>query len=279
MIIFKKAEDLQQYIDSEKKRKAIIGFVPTMGALHDGHISLLQHCTTDNDVSVCSIFINPTQFNNPEDFKKYPVTIEKDLEQLLANGCTALFLPSVEEVYPKGHQKKQYNLGELETLLEGRYRPGHFQGVCEVVDRLLSLVQPDRLYLGQKDYQQCMVIKKMIEDEYNGNIELKTVPTVREKSGLAMSSRNMRLNGEQQQQAAQLYQTLLFTKNNILEKDPTTLEQIATKRLSEQGFMVDYVAIANSQTLQPVLQKEEPKVALLAASINNVRLIDNLILS
>ena len=160
MIIFKQQEPLSKYIEDQKKQGRKVGFVPTMGALHDGHLSLVSEARSANDVVVCSIFINPTQFNNQDDFKYYPVTIEKDIEQLISAGCDILFLPTVEEVYPPTWSKKHFDLGPIENILEGFYRPGHFQGVCMVVHRLLDIVQPGRMYLGQKDYQQCMVIKK-----------------------------------------------------------------------------------------------------------------------
>ena len=158
MLIFKEAAELSSYLKNPK-----IGFVPTMGALHEGHISLVQRAKKENEVVVCSIFINPSQFNNADDFNKYPVTLEKDTEHLIEAQCDILFLPSVDEMYPSSHVKKTYPLGPIENLLEGKYRPGHFQGVCEVVDRLLEIVNPYQIYLGQKDYQQCMVIKKLIQ--------------------------------------------------------------------------------------------------------------------
>ena len=162
MVIFKEAEALSKSMGSDKNNGKKIGFVPTMGALHPGHLSLVKTSKQENDITVCSIFVNPTQFNNPEDLKHYPVTIEKDIEALLQVDCDILFLPPVSEIYPSYYQKKHYELGPMETILEGKFRPGHFQGVCQVVDRLLTIVDPDHLYLGQKDFQQCMVLKKMV---------------------------------------------------------------------------------------------------------------------
>src|ERR1700680_422785 len=164
MIIFKKAKDLQNYLEicrqkdqSQPGQQTGIGFVPTMGALHDGHISLLKTSAKENQISVCSIFVNPAQFNDPNDFKQYPSTLEQDIYKLEMNGCDILFLPNVEEIYPDGIDKRRYyDLGYLETILEGEFRPGHFHGVCMAVEKLLDLVQPDQLYLGQKDYQQCL---------------------------------------------------------------------------------------------------------------------------
>ena len=163
MILFKQAGAITEHLQRQKNIGKTVGFVPTMGALHEGHLSLINQCRSGNDITVCSIFINPTQFNNPEDFKHYPVTLSMDIEQLVASKCDILFLPSTSEIYPPAYLKKNYDLGSIEHNLEGYYRPGHFQGVCEVVDRLLDIITPDNLYLGQKDFQQCMVIKKLLE--------------------------------------------------------------------------------------------------------------------
>jgi len=197
MILFKRSEDLQQWVLEQKNKGQITGFVPTMGALHEGHIQLIKACRSMVDQTVCSIFVNPVQFNNPEDFEKYPVSIEKDIQMLHEAGTDVLFLPSVEEIYPQGKTGLEtYDLGPLETLLEGRYRPGHFQGVAQVMSRLLKLVQPDHLFMGQKDFQQCLVVQRLIEIMHLP-VQLHTVPTVREADGLAQSSRNRRLTAEQ----------------------------------------------------------------------------------
>src|SRR5690348_11900589 len=164
MIIFKKALALQNKLKQLKKSKEKIGFVPTMGALHDGHLALIEQSKSVDTTTVCSIFVNPTQFNDKKDFEKYPVTIENDIYLLEKSNTNILFLPSVDEIYPEGLATNfSYDLGFLETILEGFYRPGHFQGVCRVMDKLLNIVQPDDLFMGQKDYQQCMVIKRLIE--------------------------------------------------------------------------------------------------------------------
>lgn len=280
MIIFKKAGQLTNHIQIQKKEGKTVGFVPTMGALHDGHLSLIETSRSSNDLTVCSVFVNPTQFNNPEDFKHYPVTIEKDIEQLIASKCDILFLPSADEIYPPGHVKKQYELGAIETVLEGYYRPGHFQGVCEVVDRLLQIVQPDNLYLGQKDFQQCMVIKKLIqligkEEE----IKLNIVPTVREKDGLAMSSRNLRLNAEQRQLATSIFKELTTIRQELNERSFNELKQSAKEHLTNKGFLVDYIEIANADDLSSATNTSQKLVALAAASTGSIRLIDNLLLN
>ena len=165
MIIFKEAKNIHEYIQSKKESGLSIGFVPTMGALHKGHLSLINKSKSAETLTVCSIFVNPTQFNNPEDFQKYPITIEEDIKLLEMNGCDILFLPSYAEIYPHHFLAKNYELGKIETSLEGASRPGHFQGVCMVVEILLSIIDCDTLYLGQKDLQQCLIIKKLLELE------------------------------------------------------------------------------------------------------------------
>lgn len=280
MIVFKKAESLSLYLSQKKKSGRQIHFVPTMGALHAGHLSLISAAKADNAVTVCSIFVNPTQFNNADDFKHYPITIEKDIEQLLAAECDVLFLPVQDEIYPHNYAKKFYQLGPLQTVLEGHYRPGHFQGVCQVVDRLLQLVTPDHLYLGAKDYQQCLVITKLLSIiGKDKEIMLHIQPTLREEDGLAMSSRNLRLNEEQRKKAAALYQTLLFVKANIQTTAITDLENAAKAQLTAEGFKVDYISIADAQTLQPTTPQTPNKIVLAAAAIGNIRLIDNVLLN
>ena len=194
MIIYKESAALNIKLQKIKSEDQKIGFVPTMGALHAGHISLINDSREMGNTTVCSIFVNPTQFNDQKDFEKYPVDIEKDIYLLEKAGTEILFLPSVKEMYPEGLTTLyQYDLGFLETILEGFYRPGHFQGVCRIVHKLLNIVQPHHLFMGQKDYQQCMVIKRLITD-YSINTQLNIVATERENSGLAMSSRNLRLS-------------------------------------------------------------------------------------
>jgi pantoate--beta-alanine ligase len=215
MLLIKDIKTLKKHLSSYTDAGKTIGFVPTMGALHDGHISLVQKAITENDISVCSIFVNPTQFNNKKDYNKYPITLDADIAKLEKAGCDILFIPTVEEMYPCGQNNLYYALGSLETILEGKYRPGHFQGVCMIVDKLLAAVMPKVLYLGRKDYQQCMVIGKMMElRQYK--IRLDICDTVREKEGLAMSSRNMRLNEVERKQALRIIESLMFIKNKML---------------------------------------------------------------
>lgn len=282
MILFKEAAALKKYVESLKNLGKTIGFVPTMGALHDGHISLIKSSNEKCDVTVCSIFVNPTQFNDPKDFEKYPVTISNDILILEENSCDVLFLPAVMEMYPAGTTlNKKYELGPIETLLEGKFRPGHFQGVCQIVDKLLNIVKPSYLFMGEKDYQQCLVIKKLVELE-NLPVEVIVVKTYREENGLAMSSRNLRLNEVQRKKAVSISAMLNYIKNNYTTIPLLQLQQTVNKRLLEDGFeKVDYVAIADPNTLEPVAEitQASKAVALIAASIGNIRLIDNKVLT
>ncbi|MBL7703531.1 MAG: pantoate--beta-alanine ligase [Ferruginibacter sp.] len=280
MILFKKAGDINTWLMKSRKAGKNIGFVPTMGALHQGHISLVQASKKAGSISVCSIFVNPAQFNDSKDFDNYPSTLEKDIDALEKAGCDILFLPSVTEMYPGGtYNAKTYNLGYLETVLEGKYRPGHFQGVCLVVHRLLNIIPADDLYLGQKDYQQCMVIKKLVEVE-KMNTTIHICPTLRESGGLAMSSRNMRLTAEEKKQALKIYETLSFIKNNIKPGNLNQLKQNAVNNLAVAGFKVDYVEIADAGNLEIINEWDghTKPVAVAAAFLGDVRLIDNLLL-
>lgn len=283
MILYKKIADLRKWLDVQQKKGGDIGFVPTMGALHQGHISLIDASKKENAVIVCSIFVNPTQFNDPKDFEKYPNTIERDIEMLETAGCDVLFLPSVKEIYPDGITHKQkYDLGYLETLLEGKYRPGHFQGVCMVVNRLLNIVQPDNLYLGQKDYQQCMVITRLVEIiGQSAKIKVNICPTLREADGLAMSSRNMRLTESERKTASIIYNCLRQIKKDLRPGDTEPIKQKAIAVLSKSGFKPDYVEIADAHTLSLIHEWDgkQQLVVLIAAFLNEIRLIDNMLLT
>ncbi|MDN3656464.1 pantoate--beta-alanine ligase [Ferruginibacter paludis] len=281
MIIVKKITDVQQFLAKRNAKQKSTGFVPTMGALHDGHISLIKAAKKETGVVVCSIFVNPTQFNDPKDFEKYPVTIESDIYLLEKAGCDVLFLPAVAEMYPQGLQTSlHFELGFIETILEGEFRPGHFQGVCQVVYRLLEIITPDKLFLGQKDFQQCMVIRKMAATFFPG-LDIIICPTQRESSGLAMSSRNKRLSDADKITATAIFETMQYVKNNIQPGDLNLLQQKAVRQLTAKGFRVDYVTIADVFTLrlQESWDGEEQIVVLVAAFLNEVRLIDNLILN
>jgi pantoate--beta-alanine ligase len=281
MLIFKSIEQIQAYLRSISDEGKQIGFIPTMGALHEGHISLIKTSQQQNDITVCSIFVNPTQFTNAVDLEKYPRTTEKDIEILHDNCCDVLFLPEVTEMYPNGQVlNKKYDLGFAETVLEGTSRPGHFQGVAQIVERLLDIIAPHRLYMGQKDFQQVAIIKRLLNLK-NFRAELIAVPTMREPDGLAMSSRNKRLTEPQRNQAGLIYQCLISIQTKqglqpfgIIKKE---CEDILTKK----GFKPDYVALADAETLEPLndYQADRKIVALIAAYIGDVRLIDNLMLA
>jgi pantoate--beta-alanine ligase len=252
-----------------------------MGALHDAHIGLVNHSAAACDITVCSIFVNPTQFNDPGDYSKYPVTIEKDIKKLSGANATVLFAPSVAEVYETGTTDlERYDLGYLETILEGQFRPGHFQGVCQVMSRLLKIVQPDRLIMGQKDYQQCMVIRRLL-DILEMDTVLETCETLREKDGLAMSSRNMRLTEDQRRKAPLIFQTLTSMRTQITKGDLGAIKQNAAAKLADGGFRVEYVEIADARTLRPLGEWNGDilLVALVAAYLGEVRLIDNMLLN
>jgi pantoate--beta-alanine ligase len=282
MIIFKYADQLRQHIDQNRRNGEKIGFVPTMGALHDGHLSLLKKSKEETSLSVVSIFVNPTQFNDPKDFEKYPVTVDQDIYKLEAAGCNLLFIPGINEIYPEAAaRKKQFDLGYLDQIMEAKFRPGHYNGVCMVVEKLLNIVQPDHLYLGQKDFQQCMVIKKLVEIMgVDKKINIRICPTVREEDGLAMSSRNLRLKPEERTKATTIYRTLVFVKENLNKYPLADLKQKAIQKLEEQDFKVDYVEIADASTLKPLNEWDSKHhcVILAAAYLNEVRLIDNLVL-
>jgi pantoate--beta-alanine ligase len=279
-MLFKKITELTAFLNQKKNAGDTIGFVPTMGALHQGHISLINNSKQQNQVTVCSIFVNPTQFNESKDFEKYPVTLEKDIDILEKSGVDILFLPSVKEIYPTGLiNRPQYKLGYLETVLEGKYRPGHFQGVCQIVHLLLNIVQAHNLYLGQKDYQQCMVIKKLVA-LIKLNINVVICTTLRESDGLAMSSRNMRLNEQERKLAVKISETLLLIKKEIKPGNTRYLKERGIEYLSAEKFKVDYLEIATADTLEIVenWDGKQPVVALVAAYLNEIRLIDNMLI-
>ncbi|HXB08188.1 MAG TPA: pantoate--beta-alanine ligase [Puia sp.] len=277
MILIKKAGDLSPWLEKQRVNGQTIGFVPTLGALHEGHISLITISKKTTALTVCSIFVNPTQFNDPRDFQKYPVTLEKDIPMLEKAGVDVLFLPDVSGMYPGGTQNLEtYDLGPLETLLEGKYRPGHFQGVCQVMRRLLEMVRPDHLFMGSKDYQQCMVIQRLL-GLMGLPATLHRCPIVREADGLAMSSRNIRLDPTQRANASAIYRALTAIKSGYPVLPVPTLIGNAIHNLEAAGFRLDYVSIADALSLEPVPgPSPSGAVALIAAFLGDVRLIDNM---
>lgn len=284
MIIFKRAADLAAYLEKQRAAGQKIGFVPTMGALHQGHISLIDISKKTTSLTVCSIFVNPTQFNDPKDFQKYPITIEKDIVLLEKAETDILFLPDVGELYPTGTTDlEHYDLGQLETILEGEFRPGHFQGVAQVMQRLLNIVRPNDLFMGSKDYQQCMVVQRLLQ-LMSLPATLHRCPILREPDGLAMSSRNVRLDPDQRSRAAAIYTALQTIRAGWPKPSgsaqPAAIGPLvaqARKILEEAHFRIDYVAIADADTLLPY-DGSGDAVALIAAFMGEVRLIDNMVL-
>lgn len=282
MQVFQTIPEIQRYLlNINQLERRTIGFVPTMGALHEGHLSLIRAAKAKTALTVCSIFVNPTQFNDKKDFEKYPIQLDKDLEMLLEAKCDVVFVPNVEEIYPHGTlEKTTVDLGYIGKTLDAEHRPGHFEGVLQVVKRLLDIVQPDFLFLGQKDYQQCMVLTKLVE-HYHIPVHLEICPTLREKDGLAMSSRNARLNSEERIAAVKLSQALFYTKEHIREQPISALIGTQLQILAEDTLIhVEYLTVVNGKTLEPVnlYQEEIPLTALIAAKVGQVRLIDNVII-
>jgi pantoate--beta-alanine ligase len=277
MRTFQQISALRAYLRGIREEKRTVGFVPTMGALHAGHLSLMQRAKADCDIAVASIFVNPTQFALNEDLDAYPRDIQQDLQMAANLGVEALFMPDVEEMYPQGFQT-WIEVSELTTLLEGEHRPTHFRGVATVVAKLLSLVQPNITYFGQKDYQQFLVIERMVRD-LNLPVAIQMVPTARENDGLAMSSRNAYLTPEERVSATVLHRALNLANEKVLagEAHPAQLQNaIATLIQSEPCATLDYVALVDPDTLQPVNSLAERVTLLaLAVRIGNTRLIDN----
>ena len=276
MYLFRRSADLQKWLQTVRGHHRTIGFVPTMGALH---LALLRNSLPVDSSIICSIFVNPTQFNDAADLKKYPRTPARDIELLALNGCDALFMPTLEEVYPQNVDTSvAIELGQLDRVMEGKFRPGHFGGVVQVVHRLLELVQPDRLYMGQKDFQQLTIIREMIR-QLKLPVELIMVDIEREADGLAMSSRNVQLNRRYRQIAPVIYQTLQRVRNNREEKRVPEWKKWAIRHLEEAGLRPEYCELVDGDTLQPVafFSDSDYVVACAAAWAGNVRLIDNVI--
>jgi pantoate--beta-alanine ligase len=277
MKIFNTASELTDYILSIKKSNQKVGFVPTMGALHQGHLSLIEAARKDCDKVVCSIFVNPTQFNNPEDLEKYPRTEEQDIQMLKEAGCDVVFLPSVAEIYPQGVAYEAPALGAILHVLEGHFRPGHFEGMMQVVEILLRIVRPDKLYMGLKDYQQYLIVCKMVA--YLGlPVEVKGMATVREADGLAMSSRNVRLSAEGRKKALKIYEALRAVKEMPGDKNFAEMEASGRKIIEQaEGAEIEYFSIADADTLLPPDTTTKKMIILAAVWIDGVRLIDNLV--
>ena len=279
MEVFTSAQSLRLFLNQQRSQGKSTGLVPTMGALHQGHISLLDKANSENEISVCSIFVNPTQFNNPEDLAKYPRTLEADLALLTTANCSVVFAPTAEEMYPES-PVMTFNFGTLETVMEGASRPGHFNGVGIVVSKLFNIIQPDKAYFGQKDLQQVSVIKRLVTD-LSFPLDLVICPTVRETSGLAMSSRNQRLSEEEKVSASHIYRILSLAKEKILSGGSI---ELARKEAVDQfsalpEFTLDYFEIVDLNTLLSLtsLKSDGTNAICVAVFLGPVRLIDNLI--
>ncbi|MEQ8362354.1 MAG: pantoate--beta-alanine ligase [Cyclobacteriaceae bacterium] len=281
MEIFEEIEPLRAFLKGKRQALKSIGLVPTMGALHDGHLALIRASKAENEVTVSSIYVNPTQFNNKADLDKYPRTREEDIKLLLAEGCDVLFAPQNAEMY-SGYQSMAFDFGTLDKVLEGKFRPGHFSGVALVVSKFFNIVQPDRAYFGQKDYQQFQVINRL-KEELKFSIKLQSVPIVREKSGLALSSRNQRLSEQDKKNALFLYETLHDAKGQLLKGAPfSKIRTEAEARVKKYDRVkLEYFELANKYTLVELEDANDFKngILLIAAFVSDVRLIDNMLLA
>ncbi len=274
MLHVSKIAEVKTFLEENSGRS--VGFVPTMGALHEGHLELVKRARTENERVSCSIFVNPIQFNNPEDLEKYPRTLEHDLELLESAGCDLVFVPSVEEMYPEPVTEK-YDFGLLEQVMEGKYRPGHFNGVAVVVKKLFEIMAPGRAYFGEKDFQQLRIIQEMVSKD-SLPVEIVPCPTVREADGLAMSSRNRRLSEPERAIAPHIYRVLTEVRKKAGRTEVEDLKSWAISQLTGSGFVVDYFEIADARYLQPLREWREgvPARAFTACFLGNVRLIDNM---
>lgn len=277
MKVIRTVAELKLKITAEKGLGHSIGLVPTMGALHAGHISLIERARTENDIVVVSVFVNPTQFNNPDDLRTYPRTEDADCEKLIAAGVDYAFIPSVEEIYPEP-DNRVFNLGPVAEVMEGPMRPGHFNGVAQIVSKLFSMVEPNRAYFGEKDFQQIAVIRRMVELE-GFNLEIIDCPIKREDDGLAMSSRNVRLTPEQRAIAPNIASTLNASLDYALSHSVTETKQYVIDTINTFPQMdVEYYEIVNAATMQPINDWDEAQLAVGCITVycGEVRLIDNI---
>ena len=282
MPVFNSNADLIAYLKSINNEYFTIGFVPTMGALHQGHLSLMKQSLSENDCTVVSIFVNPTQFNNPEDLAKYPRTLEEDLKKIThLNAEILVFAPTIEAIYTGKPKSDFFDFDGLENQMEGKFRPGHFNGVGTIVKRLFEIVTPTNAYFGEKDFQQLQIIKKLVSKN-NLNINIKSCPIFRESNNLAMSSRNALLTSKEKQEAAILYKTLVDAKTKFKTTSANTITKWVQKTFEKNpDFKLDYFQIADEARLLPCLRKNKDKKyrAFIAVFVNNVRLIDTISLN
>ncbi|WP_313099371.1 pantoate--beta-alanine ligase [Epilithonimonas sp.] len=278
MQVFYDKDSFSKYIDSQKEQNNSIGFAPTMGALHAGHISLYEEANKDNDIVISSIFVNPTQFNNAEDLEKYPRTVENDIEKLQNSKLVdAVYIPKVEDIYPNGMERKHYNFGGIENEMEGAARPGHFDGVGTVVEELFRQVRPDNAYFGEKDFQQLKIIEKLV-DILDLGIKIHGVKIHREKNGLAMSSRNMRLSEAEKEASSVIYQTLKKVDDWFRVVTIPEIKSRVEKIFERDDMVLEYFLIANEDTLKEAdfFSEDENYRAFIVVNVDQVRLIDNM---
>lgn len=280
MKIFHTTKDLKTHLSDIKAQGKSIGFTPTMGALHKGHLSLIEASNKSCDVSVCSIFVNPTQFNNEGDLVNYPRKEKEDIQKLESVNCNILFLPSVEEIYPQENEKYHPPVkGKIVEVLEGEFRPGHFNGMMQVVERFLRIIEPDKIFMGLKDYQQYLLVDKMTK-ALKLKVEVIGVPTEREIDGLAMSSRNLRLKTDERKKAVAIFEALSMVKDKVNQLSINELEEKGLEYIKEKvGNKPEYFAIVDADTLLKPTEKTKKLIALTAVFVGDVRLIDNLILN
>jgi len=279
MKIFSGIRDVRDYLQKEQTSGKTVGFVPTMGALHEGHLSLISRSKAENNITVCSIFVNPIQFNNKSDLEKYPRNIKEDLSILENAGCDVVFTPDEEEMYPGGiAEKLDINFGTLDKVLEGKYRPGHFNGVAIVVKRLFEIIHPQKAYFGKKDYQQLLIVRSLVT-ALQLPVEIIGCPIIRENDGLAMSSRNMRLSIGERQIAPRIFEILSTMREKAGSMPLKEIKKWATRKIEEHPFFrVEYLEIADAETLTPISTWKEKKngIILVAVYLGDIRLIDNL---
>lgn len=278
MKIIRLKTELLTYIEALKPGGKSIGFVPTMGALHDGHKALIMQSVAENDITIVSIFVNPTQFNNPADLEKYPRNLERDAEMLEKVGCDVIFTPDATEIYDNDELNGcfDFDFAGLDTVMEGKFRPGHFNGVVQIVSKLFKLVQPNKAYFGEKDFQQLAIIHHMVKT-MNFDIEIVDCPIVRESTGLAMSSRNERLNGEQRKKAVEISKVLFESRNFATQLSPVELTNWVVEKINNvEGLSVEYYEIVSSTTLQTLNTWSDSAVGCIAVFCGEVRLIDNI---
>jgi len=279
MILIKTVTELQQKLNIFRELGSV-GFVPTMGALHSGHLSLVERAAHENKTVVVSIFVNPTQFNDAGDLERYPRNLEADMKLLEPAGCQLVFAPAVDEVYPEPDTRK-FDFGELESVMEGKHRPGHFNGVAQVVSKLFNMVKPDKAYFGLKDFQQLAIIQAMVK-QLNLPVQIVACPIIREKNGLAMSSRNELLSAVERENASVIFKILTEAKKQTSQKSVQELTLWIAENINKNRFLsVEYVEIVNNENLQPVRSWDEKniKVVCVAVFCGKVRLIDNMVLN